>query len=113
MGRRRKRPEAPPETQPSLPLDKEPENEVPTFPSPAVPKPDPQKILKSAEEWATRNGLKGPFTLTGPEVVSYPRSGFGYLVLVHENNGQARLGSARFDAAGKRSMWTMDGVYGG
>lgn len=71
-------------------------------------------LLKSAEEWAVECGLCGPLHLGVPEKVEYPRFGFGYVVLVtekdpHKPGAKVRMGSARFNEKGERTMWTLDG----
>lgn len=81
--------------------------------APSVPPPDPGSLLRDAAEWATECGFKSPFTLTGPEETLFPRHGHGYVVTVHETSGRNRMGTARFNAEGRRAMWTMDGAYTG
>lgn len=71
-------------------------------------------LLRRAEEWAVECGLRGPFRLGIPEKVAYPQYGFGYVVLVTEENphkpgAKVRMGSARFNEKGERTMWTLDG----
>lgn len=77
--------------------------------------PPAEQLLRDAEAWAAECGLTRPFTLTGPEKVEYPRAGFGYTVLVNEQEAPGRrratrMGTAKFDAQGRRAMWTIDGM---
>ena len=73
------------------------------------PPPDapsaPPGLREDALAWAAECGLKGPLAPEGP--VASPLEG-GWAVNVREMIGRRRVGTARYDAAGKRSMWTMD-----
>lgn len=74
---------------------------------------DQQEIIKDAEEWATVNGLKGPFRLDGPDRQDFPKRGYGYVVQVREQGGKQRMVTLRYTNDGKRSFWQMDGMITG
>lgn len=78
--------------------------------------PDHSVFLVGTREravaWAKRAGLKPPFTVTGPDRVNYPEKGHGYVVLIQEETGKRRMGTARFTSSGNESLWTVDGVMG-
>lgn len=70
------------------------------------------EILKSATDWAKECGLREPFNLSGPTKIDYPQRGYGFNVVIQEAGDAKRLGTARFTAEGKRSLWTRDGTVG-
>jgi hypothetical protein len=72
-----------------------------------------EKIRADAIRWAKDCGLSPPFTVGGPERVSYPRSGYGYVVTLKEEKGKERLGSARFNSSGAPTYWSVDGIVTG
>lgn len=80
-------------------------------PPPPAPPPSLDEIRAAAVEWATRSGLRPPFTVTGPDRVDFPQHGHGYLVLIQERTGKrCRLGTARFTSEGQPSYWSIDGA---
>jgi len=70
-------------------------------------------VKARAAEVARECGLKEPFLLTGPDRVDYPERGHGYIVVVKEETGRQRMGSARFDAEGQHRYWSLDGIVTG
>lgn len=98
---------APPPEVPSEPAFFAPQDGVATA-VPEPPSPSMDALLKAAITWAQECGLNGPFNVTGPERVDYPRHGHGYAVTVKEQTGKGRMGTARFTAEGKTSYWSMD-----
>lgn len=76
----------------------------------AAPGEPPLEVIRArALSWAQENGLQGEVDAQGPERVNYPIHGHGYVVTLRERNGKQRLATARFDAAGNPSFWSMDG----
>jgi len=88
-------------------------------PSPGHPdeNPDSPEFLRQIQEdgirWAGECGLHPPFGVNGPERVEYPRAGHGYVVTIQEEEGKRRLGTARFNARGEPTYWSLDGILSG
>jgi hypothetical protein len=70
-------------------------------------------IKAKAADIARECGLREPFLLTGPDRVNYPVRGHGYVVVVKEQSGKQRMGSARFNAEGEHRYWSLDGIVTG
>ena len=96
-----------------------PEAAPPPPPPPAVPVPHPleplelpkERVLRlrsDADALAHENGLVGVLDIDEPVKVTYPVWGHGWSVGVRERAGLQRAATARFDAAGKPSFWSMD-----
>lgn len=100
---------------PATPEVKAPEVEAP--PSNVVTAPEIpvslDAIRDDAVAWAVECGFKGDFMVNGPDRVDYPQSGYGYVVVIKEQTGKQRMGSARFTSAGVRSYWSIDGIVTG
>lgn len=71
--------------------------------------PSLSAIREKALVWAHENGLQGELRVQDVERVSYPLWGHGYVVLLQEKTGRERSATARFDAEGNASYWSMDG----
>ena len=65
-------------------------------------------ITKKALAYAVENGLQGKIAVSEPRRVEYPRVGYGYHVMVREEDGKGRMASAHFTSEGLPAMWTMD-----
>lgn len=89
----------------------------PPRPAPAAPPPeipdlgpeDLEAVRKTALEWAIAAGLVPPLAAAPPERLAYPKFGHGYSVLVSESASGGRTATAKFDASGRPSMWTLNG----
>jgi hypothetical protein len=68
----------------------------------------PKEIAAKALAYAIENGLKGKLRVGEPKRVDYPRHGFGYQVVIQEDDGQGRMATAKFTAEGLPAMWSMD-----
>ena len=78
---------------------------------PEASKASMEAIRDKAAAWAERSGLKPPFSMTGPDRVDFPERGHGYVIVVQEAAGDSpRMGTARFDADGRPTMWSIDGI---
>ena len=78
---------------------------------PPAPPDAPGEIESPA--FLQKIGLKPPFTVNGPDRVSYPKAGHGYVLTVQEDAGKQRLGSARFNSKGDPTYWSLDGIVTG
>jgi hypothetical protein len=99
--------EIPPPAPPSAP-EPVPRPEVPELDSGAL-----EEVRKKALEWGKAAGLVPPLLAQFPERTAYPKFGHGYSVLVSESGAGKRTGTAKFDAHGKPSMWTLNGTGAG
>lgn len=70
---------------------------------------DAVKLRTLARAQAIECGLKEPLVAGEPEVIMYPRFGFGYSVYVSEQEGMKRSGRARFSDEFQPTYWSIDG----
>lgn len=61
-----------------------------------------------ARAWAIECGFREPIDLAEPEVVSYPKTGYGIHVHVVERAG--RMATARFGPDGEPRYWSVEGA---
>jgi hypothetical protein len=83
-----------------------------TTPYPQEPEADALSMRLDAEAWARESGL-GKVIVRGPDREDFPRHGFGYVFQILEDGGKERRASARYTSAGRRNMWTLDGMVTG
>lgn len=67
------------------------------------------QLLEDAVQWAQKCGLANQVKAAGPERIEVNGAVCGWTVSVQETAPPGRIGTARYNAAGKRSMWTLDG----
>lgn len=72
-----------------------------------------ETVRVDAIQWAKECGLAPPFTVNGPERVTFSREGHGYVVTIREDTGKQRQGSARFNSKGEPTYWSLDGIVTG
>lgn len=82
-------------------------------PPPSSPPPSMEDIRNAAVSWATQAGLYPPFNVNGPERVDFPQHGHGYQVVIREEAGKQRMGTAKFTSEGKPDFWQVDGIVTG
>lgn len=70
-------------------------------------------IKGDAEKWAKDCGLKDPLQVEGPNKEIFKSNGCGYVFIVQEKTGKNRMATARYNAKGQRSYWSMDGIVTG
>lgn len=64
-----------------------------------------------ARSWAKECGFQEPITIGKPEVVTYPKSGFG--IHVHVTGMLSKkpaMATARFTEEGEARYWTVEGA---
>lgn len=66
-------------------------------------------IIEDAVTWGAQCGLRGEIEAVGPSPITVKDATCGWLVTVQETDPPGRIGTARYNVAGKRSMWTLDG----
>jgi hypothetical protein len=64
-----------------------------------------------ARAWAKECGFQEPITIGQPEVIAYPKEGFGIHVHVDGTlSGKPAMATARFSAEGDPRYWTVEGA---
>lgn len=70
-------------------------------------------IQKDVMSWAKDCGMKDPLYCEGPTKENFPQRGYGFVFIVQEKVGKQKMATARYDARGRRSYWSMDGIVTG
>jgi hypothetical protein len=96
--RKRKEEPVPAATQGNLPMN-----------GTAMPTIDLKALQAKAVEWAKECGLTGKIEAQEVEKKDFPQHGFGFVIRVHELDGQQRSGTTQFTSEGERNLWSMDG----
>lgn len=67
-----------------------------------------EEITRKALAYAVENGLQGKIRVSEPKRIDYPRHGYGYQVMIQEEDGKGRMASAHFTSDLRPAMWTLD-----
>lgn len=78
-----------------------------------IPPIPPGVLERDAELWAKECGLKDQVRVNPAVREDYPRHGFGYTLMIQEQAGKRRMGTARYNSKGERSYWSVDGIVTG